>query len=118
MKKQLRLRHAVDFAHVRQNGHVYRHPFFILTLASNSLSHNRYGFITSKRLGKAVVRNRVRRMMKEAIRTLHPHLKSGFDIVIAARPQVVEQQFQVILNVVDQTLRQASMRHNEDTQNL
>ena len=50
---------------------------------ANGLPHNRYGFVASRAVGKAVVRNRVRRRLQEAVRSLR--LDEGWDIVIIAR---------------------------------
>ena len=102
MQRRLRLRHSRDFARLQREGRVYRHPWMLVSLAPNGLSHNRYGFITSKRLGTAVIRNRTRRQLREAIRRLHSDLQQGFDIVIIARPVLVGQDFALILDVVRQ----------------
>src|SRR5213080_2277747 len=46
----------------------------------------RAAFVASRRIGGAVVRNRARRQMKEAWRSLLPTVTDGFDVVFAARP--------------------------------
>ncbi|GAB4508963.1 MAG: hypothetical protein OHK0046_03020 [Anaerolineae bacterium] len=94
---------------MRQEGRTYRHPFLILSLLPNGLPHNRYGFVTAKRLGKAVVRNRVRRLLKEAVRLLHPNLKSGFDIVLIARESAVGQPFLAVQGAVHETFQRANL---------
>ena len=65
MQRRLRLRRKDDFARLRQHGRVWRHHMLILSVTPNGLTHNRYGFVTSKHLGKAVVRNRTRRLLRE-----------------------------------------------------
>lgn len=107
MQKRLRLRRSEDFARLRREGQTYRHPYMSLSLATNTLPYNRYGFITAKRLGKAVIRNRIRRLLKEAVRLLHPTLKQGYDVVIVARPEAANQPFREIQNAVESTFRRA-----------
>lgn len=85
MQQHLRLRRRADFLHVREKGHRWQHAAVVMSAAVNGLAHNRYGFIVSKRLGKAVVRNRLRRRLREAVRTIHPQMKPGYDVVIIAR---------------------------------
>jgi ribonuclease P protein component len=88
----------------------------IVRLACNNLPHNRYGFITAKRLGNAVVRNKVRRLLRESVRLLHPNLAPGFDVVIVARSPVVGESFLTVRNALEQTLRRAGMISDEGNQ--
>jgi ribonuclease P protein component len=48
----------------------------------------RVAFVCGRRVGGAVVRNRARRLMKEAWRGLAPGVQGGFDIVLMARPEI------------------------------
>ena len=81
----------------------------MLNYVSNEKNHNRYGFVTSKQLGKAVVRNRIKRRLREATRTLHPRLSQGYDIVVIARPQLVEQPFWAVSRILNELYRRASL---------
>ena len=107
MNKRYRLCRTEDFERVRQEGVIYRHPFLVLSLSPNKLRHNRYGFITSKKLGNAVVRNRVRRLLRESVRLLQPDLKTGFDVVIIARRQIVGQPFAKVKETATAIFRRA-----------
>ncbi len=80
-----------------------------LSLAPNGLGHNRYGFITGKSLGKAVIRNRARRLLREAIRQMHPSLHPGYDVVFIARRALVGQPFSDVQRIVHQLFSQAGV---------
>lgn len=56
---------------------VYMHP--------NFLSINRIGITASKKYGKSVKRNRIRRLIRESYKLLNDSLKTGFDFIIVAR---------------------------------
>jgi len=109
MQRHLRLRRKEDYEHLRKHGRVWRHPWFTLSTAPNRLDHNRYGFVTSKRLGKAVTRTRVRRQLREVIRQLHPYLKPGHDIILIAREPIIGQKYQPIVEAVTTSLQQAEL---------
>jgi len=91
MRRQWRLCRRDDFARVRQTGQTVTHPWFALGCAANGLPHNRYGIIVTKRLGHAVVRNRTRRRLREALRHLHPCLAQGYDLVLVVRQPIAHQ---------------------------
>lgn len=116
MKRQYRLRRAEDYARLRREGRKHRHPFFVVSFVLNDLPHNRYGFIIAKRVGKAVVRNRIRRLARETVRLLHRNLTPGYDVVIIARSSVVGESFQAVQNVLEEIFRRAGMIDDEGNQ--
>jgi ribonuclease P protein component len=109
MQRRYRLRQSHDFVRVRNIGRAYRHAWLILSVAPNEHPHNRYGVITSKRIGKAVTRNRVRRQLREAARLSHPHLHSSYDIVLIAKPAIVGQPFAAIQRTLNKLYQRAGL---------
>jgi ribonuclease P protein component len=109
MQRRLRLRESSDFLRLRQEGMVKRHPTLMISYSPNSLEQNRYGFITAKNLGKAVSRNRIRRLMREAVRLQHPQWQQGYDVVFIARPAAVGQPFQEIQRIIIELAHRAGL---------
>ena len=76
----------------RSNGQA--NSCLVLYARKNRTNTNRVGITVSKKLGKAVVRNRVRRRIREAYRLNEELFLPGWDIVIVARSRAVEVSFQ------------------------
>ncbi|MCA1554265.1 MAG: ribonuclease P protein component, partial [Chloroflexi bacterium] len=80
-----RLKDNEAFQRVYRVGQSWSTPLLILRASPNDLPHSRIGYSTSKRLGKAVVRNRVKRRLREATRARAATLAQGWDLVLIAR---------------------------------
>ncbi len=86
MQKQHRLRKSKDFAAARRDGKSWADRRLVLIARRTGGEHCRFGFSVSKRVGNAVVRNRVKRRLRDASRVeLLPRIESGWDFVVIAR---------------------------------
>jgi ribonuclease P protein component len=85
--KEKRLTRTMEFARVREKGKVYRGDLLTIGMAiDEETSGFRAGFITSRKVGAAVVRNRLRRRLRDIVRRHQRELRSGIWIVMIARP--------------------------------
>ena len=109
MRRKYRLRRNSDFQQVRQHGKVYASPFMVLAFVRNELDHSRFGFVTSKRLGKAVQRNKIKRRMREATRLQLSYIKPGFDLVIIARQPICKATYQEIEKTLLHLLKKSNL---------
>lgn len=81
------LRGWTAFRAVHSLGRFRRGGFLAVHYLPNEFGHNRYGIAAKVKVGKAVVRNRVRRWTKELLRTWDQQLEQGYDIIVlAGRP--------------------------------
>ena len=83
MRIDQRLTKAADFAAVWRRGRRRSDALLVLIARRNGLSVARFGFSVGKRVGKAVVRNLVKRRIREAARAAP--IRAGWDVVISAR---------------------------------
>jgi ribonuclease P protein component len=77
-----------DFRAVYGRGRSHAGPLLTVSILRNSLGINRLGVSVSRKVGKAVVRNRVKRLVKENFRLMNGFIKQGFDIVVTARKAI------------------------------
>ena len=82
-----------DFRRLYATGKSAVNPYMVLYCRRNSLGVNRLGYTVSTKLGHAVVRNRVRRRLREICRLNSPAMKTGFDIVVVARSRCVNARY-------------------------
>ena len=82
-----------DFRRLYAKGKSAVNPYLVLYCRRNSLGVNRLGYTVSTKLGHAVVRNRVRRRLREICRLNSPAMKTGFDIVVVARSRCVNARY-------------------------
>jgi ribonuclease P protein component len=69
----------------------------------------RVGFTVSKRVGKAHVRNRVKRVLREVMRVYLPSMPVGYDVVIISRPAIAGKPFDAVDEAVRRQLGQARL---------
>jgi ribonuclease P protein component len=93
-----------DFRALQGDGTVRSHPLLTARFVRNDLDATRIGLSTGRRLGGAVVRNRVRRRLREALRAMAPSFQPGWDVLIIARPAVVDASHAEITEAVRRLL--------------
>ena len=76
------------FKHVYSCGSQAVNAYFAVYVAKNDSDTSRLGISVSKKVGIAVVRSRVKRLVRESCRLRAPNIARGFDIVVVARPAV------------------------------
>jgi len=94
---------------VRKEGRSWVHPLLVLSALPNGLGYSRFGFSTSKHLGKATVRNRARRLMREAVRLEQHNIKSGWDVVFTGRKALTKARFEEVREAVKELLQRAGL---------
>lgn len=93
MNMRVTLKKNSDFRRLYAKGKSAVNPYMVVYCRRNNTRENRLGYTVSAKLGHAVVRNRIRRRLREIYRLNSPHLRSGWDIVIVARSRCIDAQY-------------------------
>ena len=85
---ELTLRKQKDFNRVYKKGKSRGGKYVVVLYRKNNLGYTRTAFVSSKKVGNSVERNRSRRLMKESYYSLRDKIKKGYDIVFVARNSI------------------------------
>ena len=107
MRRELRLTGSKRFSLIFEEGMSLAHPLLVLKILPNGLDRSRFAFLAGKRLGNAVVRNKVRRRLREIVRLIQ--VKSGWDVVVIARNRAIDSDYQRLKQATESLLRRASL---------
>ena len=108
MRRQQRLRHRREFAAAYRSGAVFRSRLLVLRVRANpDADRPRFGFAAGKRLGNAVVRNRLKRRLRAAARG--SGARGGADVVIIARPAALQASYQELEGDLGDLLGEAKL---------
>jgi ribonuclease P protein component len=115
MRREQRLRANADFVRVRREGHAWSHPLLVLHAApgGGALGQSRVGVTVGRWAGGAVVRNRARRRVREAVRLRYDEIERGWDLVFVVRATVTEASFDAIAGAVSAVLARARLLRAE-----
>lgn len=94
------LRNTRQFNYVYKRGKSIVNKYVVMYYINNNLENNRVGFSVSKKVGKAVIRNRVKRLMKESYRLNEDKINKGYDIVFVARVRLNRSNFEEVNKAV------------------
>lgn len=93
MNRVCTLKKNSEFRRLYSRGKSAVSPYMVVYCRKNGRDINRVGYTVSVKLGHAVVRNRVRRRLREIYRLNSPALRTGWDIVIVARGRCVDAPY-------------------------
>ena len=109
MQRKFRLTRSDDFKRVRQNGKSYAHPLVLLVAQASDSPKIRVGVAAGKTTGNAVQRNRAKRRLREAMRTLLPSLAPRWDLILIARAGLASASLEDTRTALTSLLRRAGL---------
>jgi ribonuclease P protein component len=117
LKKSFRLTKNLEFKNVYRSGRRWTSPFFTMYIKKNDLGYSRLGVSVSKKVGKSVVRNRIKRRIKEIVRTNFDFVKNGWDIVFSVRPLSINLDYSTMETEVKTLLKRGRIYSGKKVNN-
>ncbi len=108
MKKENRLKKRKEFAYIFKKGEGFSAKYLVLTFVKSKLKNYKVGFSCGKKVGIAVVRNKVKRRIKEAVYFYRDNIKNGYNYIFVAKQNSSDASFEEIKHDVEFLLKKAN----------
>jgi ribonuclease P protein component len=109
MQRRYRLQGNANLQQLRRRGQSWRHPLAVLIVERNEDTISRFAFSANRRVGNAVVRNRAKRLLREAVRRYVSQVKPGYHCLLIAREATAAAALSEVDAAVEQLLKRASL---------
>ncbi len=109
VKRCFRLTRSDEIKRVRRSGKSFAHPLVVLYISAADHASMRVGVVAGRMVGSAVARNRAKRLLREAMRSLLPEIKPGWDLLIIARARLPDATMFQAQEALSALLRQAGL---------
>lgn len=105
MDKKNRVRTNREYRKIYDTGTSKANKLLVLFMKENGLGYNRVGYTVTKKVGKAVTRNRVRRLMKESYRKNTLNSEIGYDLIFLSRINCKEATYKEMESAVKHIIK-------------
>jgi len=113
MIKAARLKGKKEFDAVFSEGRAWANNFVVLRAVPNSIGMNRYGIVAGRRLGTAVVRNRVKRQLRAMVSNIAA--REGWDVVLVARKTATETDYHTLESATRELFTRARLLGEDES---
>lgn len=109
LKQENRLTKRKEFGYIYKNGKYSYNNYLTLMYVPTKLKSPRIGFSISKKTGKAWLRNKVKRQLRDVVRTLINQINPGFNYVFVTKPEITTLNYNQIKDAVTDVLTKAKL---------
>ncbi len=109
MNRSYSLKRNKEFQRVYRRGKSQGSRAAVMIVCRARHASVRVGFSVSKKLGNAVVRNRIKRRAREAFRVYLPEVKRGYDVIVVAREGIAELPFSELKKTMRYLLKKSGL---------
>ena len=107
--KTIKLKKNREFKNVYNIGKVYVEKYAILYILPNDGLPSKVGFAVGKKLGNAVLRNSMKRKMREVFRHTQHNILSGYNLVWVARKPLINKNLEIYYQVFERILKKGQV---------
>ena len=112
--KNVRLLKRAQFLELSKKGQKIHTGFFIVVVLEGKTQNNRIGITASKKIGNAVKRNRIKRLIRESFRLRRENLSGNKDINIIVRKTLTTLSNKQIIEKLDKLFTKIALANNEE----
>lgn len=109
LNKTNRLTKRKEFNYVYKNGKKFFNNYLNLVIITTKLPNPRFGFVVSKKVGKAHIRNKVKRRISEIIRLNVANIDTKYNYIFVAKPTIVDLNYKQLETEVLSLLQKGSV---------
>lgn len=109
MDKKYILRNNNHFKKVYKKGKSYGNRLVVMYVYENGMDYNRVGFSVTKKIGNSVVRNKIKRRMKESYRLNCYKIKDGYDLIFLPKVMANKASYREIESAMIHLLKIAKL---------
>jgi len=115
LKKINIIRLKKEFEEIRTRGEIHQSPIFgLVTLDIRSEGESRFGFVISKKISKkAVVRNKIRRLLAESVRVNLKNIKKGYLVLFLVKKEIIGMKFGEVETEVKRMFERVGIKKQE-----
>ena len=104
-----RLKKNKHFKYVYKHGETKSYNVLLFTFVKSRVQEPKVGFSVSKKIGKSVVRNKVKRRLRSAFCELYPHIKKNHNYIFTAKPGIEKLSYSEIKDNMKQLFVKSGM---------
>lgn len=109
-----RLKKRYQFNYVYKSGEHFSGEHMVLYVVSSKTKNIKVGLAVTKKVGHAVVRNKIRRRLREIIKKQVPNLKQNNNIIVVARDNISSASFEKLSNEFLKLIKKADLINEEN----
>jgi len=107
------IKQNIEFQKVFEKGHSIQSKYLVVYFHLNHLPEARFGFCAGKKLGTAVTRNHIKRLLREVVRNTNCSALEGWDLILLGRSPIINATWEVLLKDFKNIIIRARLTHTK-----